>query len=322
MAERKIYYFKMKLYSRDGKTEYDIADFKDVFKTMIDTPAISKARDGVHIIDLTSISEQLHTTMDVIRYKNDYAFLRTSRQKPTASMITRSYDTGVPSAVLPGVSENEKGIEKYTYIHIDYRYGILSILGSQGAPDQGVLIYFFDRYSENYSIELEAIPNPNGIEKIYDKEKMEISEVNIAIPVPDPALLQEVLGHGGRRFFEEVSRESLKVSIRLSSTIKRGKITNNSDDSETLLDCIKDNLGDYTVANVKASYEGCRTQTYNFYDENFFYPINISSFHIMDGKRIYYTESEYMTLCNEAMRSAYNEIKEYVVVAANRAERD
>lgn len=74
MAERKIYYFKMKLYSRDGRTEYDFGEFKDVFKTMIDTPAISKARDGVHIIDLTSISEQLHTTMDVIRYQNDYAF--------------------------------------------------------------------------------------------------------------------------------------------------------------------------------------------------------------------------------------------------------
>ncbi len=141
MAERKIYYFKMKLYSRDGKTEYDIGKFKDDFCEMVDNPAISKAREGVHIIDLTSISEHLYTTMDVIRYQNDYVFLRAYRQKPTASMITRSYDTGVPSAVLPGVSENEKGIEKYTYIHIDYKYGILSILGSQGAPDQGVLSY-------------------------------------------------------------------------------------------------------------------------------------------------------------------------------------
>lgn len=318
MANRNIYYYKINLFSRDGKRQCNYRLLQDILKKMIEDPTISKTNGNAKIIDLTATSETLHTTIDIFRYKKDYLFMRTSRQKPTATMISREYATGKASDVLQGVSEDTKGIEKYTYVTVDYTDGILSMLGAQGAPDQGILVALFDRYSDKYDVELQAIPNINGIQKIYKKEKTEISEINLTIPVSNPVLLENLLGRKGRQLFEDMARDSLQTTIKITSATKNGKLTYNSDDSEKLLDCIQDKVDNYEKASVRARYEGCKTQTYNFGDNMFSFSVPINTTHIVEGNTVYYSECEYMTRCIEAMRYAYNENRDYIRLAANR----
>lgn len=322
MADKKVYFFKVRLFDKSGKKECSYKLLPDALKVIIDDSSITKTAGTVKVLDITDSGEKLHTTLDIYRYQHDHLFLRAAKQKPNYSTIIREYNTGQASPILPGVKEDEKGIENYTYVHIDYTYGILSVVRANGAPDEGAIATIFEKYSKDYSIHLESIPNPNGIDRIYNKKNTQISNVNISIPIADPVILEQILGKKGRKLFEETSNDNLQISIRISSKIKRGKVTKNSDDSERLLDCMKDKIDDFSSATVTAKYDGEKSRGYNFQDELFYFPVSVSTTHTVEGKTEYFTSDELVQIYHEELKKAFNNSRDYIIQIANRSKEE
>ena len=318
MADKKVYFFKARLFDQSGKMEYSYKIIPEIFKELLDNPYITKTVDNIKVLDITENGEKLHTTLDVFRYEEDHLFLRAARQKPNFSTIVRKYSTGEATQVLPGEKDDEKGIENYTYIYMDYEYGILSVVRAQGAPDEDAIVMAFVKYSNNYSLHLEAVPNPKGIERIYNKNNTQISAVNICIPTADPVIVEQILGKKGRKLFQETSTENLQISIHISSKIKKGKVTDNSEDSEYLVNCMKEKQGDFKSASVTAKYTGEKSREYNLYDEMFYFPITISLTQIVDGKTEYFTSDDLVQIYHDQLKIAYNRSKGYLIQITNR----
>lgn len=322
MADKKIFFFKVRLFTKDGVNEVDYTLLPSAINKILDDQHKTKIVGKVKVLDITDKTDELHTTLDVYRYQYDHLFLRAARQKPNFSTIMREYQTGVFSPILPGVNEAEKGIENYTYIYVDYTYGILSVVKALGAPDENSIITAFEKYCENYNISLEPIPNPEGIKRIYNKKNTCINNINVCIPRADPVILENILGVKGKRLLEEVSKDNINLSINIRSNTKRGKITNNSEDSETLVDCILDNLSHFVQASINAKYDGEKSKTYNLYDEIFYFPFSIKTTHKINGQNIYYTTEEMVSIFHEELKIAFNQSREFIIQIANRRKKE
>lgn len=322
MADKKIFFFKVKLLTKDENNEIDYTILPNAINNILDNHQKAKTVGNVKVLDITSKTDELHTTLDVYRYQQDHLFLRAARQKPNFSTIIREYQTGIFSPVLPGIKETEKGIENYTYIYIDYTYGILSVVKALGAPDENAIVTAFAKYSDEYTILLEPIPNPEGIKRIYNKNNTCINKINVCIPRADPVILENVLGVKGKHLLEEVSKDTINISINISSNTKKGKITNNSEDSESLVDCLLDNLSHFSLASVNAKYDGEKSKTYNLYDELFYFPFTIKTTHKIDGQNVYYTTDEMATLFHEGLKIAFNQSRDFIIQIANRSKKE
>lgn len=322
MADKKIFFFKVKLITKDKSNEIDYTILPNTINNILDDQQKTKTVGNVKVLDITSKTDELHTTLDIYRYQYDHLFLRAARQKPNFSTIIREYQTGIFSPVLPGVNETEKGIENYTYIYIDYTYGILSVVKALGAPDENAIVTAFEKYSNDYILSLEPIPNPEGIKRIYNKKNTCINNINVCIPRADPVILENVLGIKGRHLLEEVSKENINISINISSNTKKRKITNNSEDSEALVNCILDNLSHFTRASINAKYDGEKSKTYNLYDDLFYFPFSIKTTHKVDGQNVYYTTEEMVTIFHEGLKIAFNQSREYIIQIANRRKKE
>lgn len=322
MANKKVFFFKAKLFSKDEEQEFDYKLIPNAIKAILDDAHKTKTLKNVKVLDITESKSDLHTTLDIYKYQEKYLFLRAAKQKPNYSTIVREYQTGQASPVLQGIDEAEKGIENYTYIYMNYEYGILCVVKANGAPDENAIIKVFNKYSDDYSICLEAIPNPDGIERIYNRKNTKISDIKVCIPRADPVILEQILGKRGKELFKEVSKDSIKLSIRINSSVKKGKITDNSEDSETLVDCMKNNISNFTGATVRASYEGEKSRDYNFYDEMFYFPISVNTTHNVKGKIIYYSSDDLIEIFRTELIAAFNDSQEYIIPIANRSKRE
>lgn len=318
MAQKKVYFFKIKLYDREMNKELDYKLLANIAKDIIDSN--SSVDGNTRIINLTFAGDLLHTTADVFRYRNDHIFMRTSRQKPTNSMIMREYSTQVAEGLLPGISEDVRGIEKYTFIYVNYEKGILAIIGAQGAPNQKIFSDIFDLYGGKYKVELLPIPNPDGIERIYGKTGTVINSVDLTVPVPDPVILETVLGVEGKKLLDEVAVGDIEVRMQITPTISRGKIVSGGEEADKLINCIKDKIELFKKASLRGKYDGVNTKSYNFYEEDFYFPVDIKEFVFAQGEKVFLPVDEFTTLNQEKLIGAYNSNKDYVIAAANRRE--
>ena len=318
MAKKKVYFFKIELYDRATGRELDYKLIPDIVKDIVDNKSIV---DGnTRIINLTMAGDDLHTSLDIYRYKNDYMFVRSSKQKPTNSMITREYSTFTAERLLSGKSEDVQGIEAYTYMYIDYNRGILALSQSQGAPSEKAFSTFFELYNAKYEVNLIAIPNPNGVEKIYGKAGAEISTVDLCIPVPDPIILESLLGVKGSKLLHETTANNIVVNVQFSSKIKKGKLTSNVEESNKLIDCIREKSSLYKEASVHGKYEGTNMEDYFFYGENFYFLVDINISRMEQGKKRFLSPDEITSLYKQKIAGLYNQYRDYISSSTNRKE--
>lgn len=318
MADKKVYFHKIELFEKGTNRKLDYKLIPNIIKDVINKE--SKISGKISTIDLTLTGDLLHTTVDIFRYQKDHIFMRASRQKPTNSMIEREHSTRVAAGLLPGISEAEKGIEKYTFIYVNYEKGILAIIGSQGAPNQKIFSDIFDLYSKTYRVELLPIPNPDGIERIYGKSGTVISFVELTVPVPDPVILEAVFGIEGKELLNEVAADNIEVRMKIAPVVSKGKIISGGEKSDRLIDCIKSKMGQFKKASLRGKYDGTNTKSYNFYEEDYYFQVDIKDFVLVQGEKVFLSVDEFTTLNQEKLIGAYNKNKEYIIAAANRKE--
>lgn len=274
---------------------YDVGDFK--------------------VLDLSEQSH-LHQSVDVFSYKNGYLFLRASNQKPSGAYLQRNYVTNAPEAVLGGISEREEGIEQYTYIYLDYSTGILGIVNQQGAPNYKIVDSMVSKYYPNYYLEFKAIPNADGIDRIYYARDSKISQIEIEVPVPDAGVLQKIFGWNTKDILN-VQNGTLKATMRLSG-VERHPITSDSREIKGLVDCIKSSIDQYSKAKIRGKIDRERMQDYSFFDENFTYPVDIPMYRIVNGEKRYLSATELVQIYRENLTFAFNSNRELLRTVANR----
>ena len=310
---KKVNFFTVDLYESVNHMRKDYTQIKTLLIEIINKNAIKLG--DFWAIDITC-DKELHYVADIFEYKGNSLFMRVSRQKPSGGYLRRDYTTKVPESVLDGTSEDKEGIEVYTYALLDYETGIFSIINQQSAPGYKIINNFFSKYNTNYYMDFKAIPNPDGISRIYGAIEPKISYVEIEVPVPSAEVLEQLFGWKAKDILD-IQGNELKATMRLSGVDKK-IITNTDEETIGLLDCIKSKVAEYNKARVRAKALGKKTQDYSFFDENFSYPIDIPMYTIISDEKYYYTAKDLISIYRDKLRMAYRENKELLMAISDR----
>ncbi len=313
---KKAFFFSTELHLKDSNTECDYHRIPELLNQMIDRNAT--VNGNVRTLDLTRTFEYLHTMLDVYHYGTGYLFARASKQKPTGSVIGRDYETKKPQALLPGSPEKSKGIEVYTYIYINYETCVLQIISALGAPNENIIVDLFEKYSDEYTLKLIAIPNAEGIKKFYGAEEASISLISLELPNPDPVILEYVLGKTGDTVLRETTDNHISVSVNIKSSVSRACLSSDTETSNKIIDIIQKSIEKFGKINLpKASIKGkarnIKTREYSFYEENFYFPVDIPAYRMEGEQRIYYDEAELAQINLYNMQYSYNESLDFIL---------
>lgn len=303
MASKKAYFFKVKLYSmNDDEQEYNL--LPEMIISAVNANSVEQ--DDFRTLDITLEGDSLHTMMDVFSYDTTGLFCRLSRQRSKNNFISREYETLRQDEIFPGTEEDDLGIELYTYGYLNYQTCIFTIVTSLGAPSERAFSDFIIRYCNGYYVKLVDIPNCNAIETIYLGEDPEVSRIMIEVPTPPAEVLQQLFGWDDEQVLDVVTQRATSVAIEIKAP-ERQKITNNSEDSRSLIDSIREQIQRYRKARIKAKTRDVKTQEYNFFEEYFSYPIDITYYRIENYNKIYYSVRELVEIYRQNIITAYRE---------------
>lgn len=311
---KKVNFYTVDLHmSINVNEEKSHTEIKEHLIDIINENAVEQ--DGFCVLDLSD-ENQLHQLADIFSYNEEHLFMRASNQKPSGVYLQRNYTTKIPGAVLEGLNENEEGIEQYTYLYFNYVTGILAIVNQLGAPTHRVLNQMFSKYMPDYYLTFTAIPNAEGIQRIYEAKEAKISQIEIEVPVPSAAILEKWFGWDDTDILT-VQNGMLKATMKISG-VDRQLITNGENETKRIIDCIKGKVSSYNKAKIRAKADGVKTQDYSFFDENFTYPIEIGTYRIVLGKKIYHSASELIEIYKDNLIMAYNENITTLTIISNR----
>lgn len=313
---KKAFFYSIELYHDNIDMALDYCLIPELLDNIIDDNSVSNG--NIKTLDLTNNPDDLHTMLDVYHHKTGYLFARASRQRPTGTVISRDYKTKKAQSLLPGVREDVKGIELYTYVYINYETSVLQIISAQGAPNETIIEELVNRFSDEYRVELIPIPNIDGLERFYGGEEASISSIDLELPNPDPAILQNVLGENGNEILANAANNHILLTIGIKSSISRTYLTTDTDTSAEIIDCIRNIIEQFGItrfkkASIKGKARNIKAREYNFYEENFYFPVDIPVYRMEEKRRIYYDEAELAQINLQNMQYAYNESKEYIL---------
>ena len=309
---KKVNFYTVDMKSVNGE-DISYKDIKDVLISIIKENATELK--GFSALDLSNYNE-LHYSADIFDYKKNRLIMRVSCQKPSGSYLHRNYTTSEAYGVLEGINEEQEGIEVYTYILLNYETGILAIVNQQGAPSYKIINSIFEKFKQEYYLEFIAIPNANGITRIYDAKDSKISSIEIEVPIPSAEVLQQMF-HWKDKDILDVQGNKLKATVKLSG-VGRRVITDNEEDTKKVIDVVKDTVPFYLKAKVRAKAKGVKAQDYSFFDENFTYPIDIQSYEIIGDRKRYYSADELVGEYKSNLIMAYVENEQTLKLITDR----
>lgn len=180
----------------------------------------------------------------------------------------------------------------------------------------------FEKYSDDYRIKLTPIPNEYGIDRIYNSENADILNLEIDVPLPSGESLEDLFGWNPIDIIDTIGDRNLKASICLKSNMIRGSITRSEEEVKGIINAIKVKCSNhkYLKAKMRAKTTKVKARDYNFFEENFSYPIDINIYHIENYKKVYYSVDELVEIFRNNMIMAYRESIEMISKIIDREE--
>lgn len=302
MANKKVYFYQVDLYETNGDNKVDNTKLKEILIEIISNKAVDN--DDYLTLDLTIGNDNMHYMMDVFNFRNDTLFCRLSKQRPNNSMLQRNYQTFQQGAVFDNDEALNNGIELYTYCSLDYQTGIFSIVKALGAPVGNILCSIFTKYNFDYYIKLIEIPNADGINRLYLGEESSITKLEFEIPIPPAEVMESVLGWNE----DEITNSVLENAATAEIVIKpeyRKKLTGETEDTQKVIDYIKEKLSRYSKAKVTGKAVQVKTQEYDLFAKYFSFPVDIPTYHILEGERVDYTLEELVNIYKQHINYAF-----------------
>lgn len=311
MSTKNIYLFKVVIRDTQTNTEVPVNLFKGLFQEIFNRESRNSA------LKLT-YEDTEPMMLDILEDTNEYLFARLNRKRPNNSMQKRNYNTYLTTDVLQPDEIGSNGVELFTYCILGYSHGILSIVNSKGAPNEGALARVFSRYNNRFSLETEAIPNQDLINELINGRAPEINKVQIDIAQPDAQILQELFGFNDAEVLEAVGQNTSSIVFEVKPNF-RGALSNDVNVITRLVRALQQNHNRYNsvVLSGKKS-TGERQRQYDLYEEYFKYPINVSEYRQENGQK---TEREKELILRDYkgnMMNVYNQYKDIILAVSNR----
>lgn len=311
MSIKNIYLFKVVIRDTQTNTEVPVNLFKGLFQEIFDRESRNSA------LKLT-YEDTEPMMLDILEDTNEYLFARLNRKRPNNSMQKRNYNTYLTTDVLQPDEVGSNGVELFTYCILGYSHGILSIVNSKGAPNEGALARVFSRYNNRFSLETEAIPNQDLINELINGRAPEINKVQIDIAQPDAQILQELFGFNDAEVLEAVGQNTSSIVFEVKPDF-RGALSNDVNVITRLVRALQQNHNRYNsvVLSGKKS-TGERQRQYDLYEEYFKYPISVSEYRQENGQK---TEREKELILRDYkgnMMNVYNQYKDIILAVSNR----
>lgn len=311
MSTKNIYLFKVVIRDTQTNTEVPVNLFKGLFQEIFNRESRNSA------LKLT-YEDTEPMMLDILEDTNEYLFARLNRKRPNNSMQKRNYNTYLTTDVLQPDEIGSNGVELFTYCILGYSHGILSIVNSKGAPNEGALARVFSRYNNRFSLETEAIPNQDLINELINGRAPEINKVQIDIAQPDAQILQELFGFNDAEVLEAVGQNTSSIVFEVKPNF-RGALSNDVNVITRLVRALQQNHNRYNsvVLSGKKS-TGERQRQYDLYEEYFKYPISVSEYRQENGQK---TEREKELILRDYkgnMMNVYNQYKDIILAVSNR----
>lgn len=311
MSTKNIYLYKVIIRDTETNTEVEVSRFKSLFEDIFEANSRNAA------LKLT-YEDAEPIMLDVLENNDKYLFARLNRKRPNNSLQKRNYNTFKATDVLSADEVAANGVELFTYCILGYSHGILSIVNSKGAPNEGTLSRIFQRFNNRYSLETEGIPNQDLITELLEGETPEINRVQVDIAQPSAQVLQRLFGFNDNEIMQAVSSNSSSLIFEVKPKL-RGALINNPNLIDRLIDSFRTNHNRYRSVILSGKSEsGERQRQYDLYEEFFKYPINISEYRQENGRKIEIDKLELQSKFRSEMINVYNEYKELILTVSNR----
>ncbi len=303
MAIRKIYFWRTKLFDEMGRE----VSQQELKKVVIDILLEKGVKQEDHIsVDITPYDDDMHVIFDAYDYSENKLFGRFSKQLPKNTLVHHEYNTYKASEILPGVNEKESGIEKYTYGMLYYNTEIWAFISAQGAANEKALKMFIEKFKPGYTLEVIPIPNEKGIENIYNGKEPEISKIEIEVPLPSAEVLEKLFGWKDDQLLENLNNSKLRVVTALKAE-SRHTITDDPSIVKKIIEAVNEGKAGYNKAKMLAKARTVKAREYNFFEDNFMYPIDVTSYHMRSNERVYYSSQELVDIYRQNMIVAFND---------------
>ena len=311
MSTKNIYLFKVVIRDTQTNTEVPVRSFKVLFQDVFDR----ESRNGAIKLTYEDTDPMM---LDILENNDEYLFARLNRKRPNNSMQKRNYNTYETADALPPDEIDNNGVEWFTYCILGYSHGILSIVNSKGAPNEGALARIFSRYNHRYSLESEPIPNQNLISELVNGRAPEINRVQVDIAQPDAQILQSLFGFSDTEILQAVGRNTSSIVFEVKPDF-RGALSTDGHVISRLISALQHNRDHYNSVVLSGKTEtGERQRQYDLYEEYFKYPITINEYRQEGGHRIEREKSEILREYRGRMMNVYNEYKDIILVVSNR----
>lgn len=316
MAVKTGYYYKVSVMEK--ATDRELVYRSELLKSEVVRIVNEKSsiNGAYRTIDITLENEDMHTTMDVCSYTNDIFFCRISRQRPNNTLLKRNYDTMKDDAVFTEEEANREGIEMFTFFMLKYNSGILSIVSALGAPTEKVFINLFSKYSDNYYVQLQDIPNRNAINAIYLGEKPEISKIEFDIPVPSGEIMQQLLGWDRDDVTDTIMENSLRTKVVIKGP-DRAEIVKD-EDAVKAIDKLKEIMDNCRSLKVTGKAKDVKAKEYDLAGEFFGYKIDIPTYEIRESIKYYFSIGDLTAKYRENMLVEFNSNNEMLCAICGR----
>lgn len=220
--------------------------------------------------------------------------------------------------VLPPDEIGNNGVEWFTYCVLGYSHGILSLVNSKGAPNEGALARVFSCYNNRFSLETEAIPNQNLINELINGHAPEVNRVQIDIAQPDAQILQGLFGFNDREVLQAVGQNTSSIVFEIKPDF-RGALSTDVNVISRLIGALQQNRNRYrSVVLSGKTTTGERQRQYDLYEEYFKYPISVSEYRQENGQKIEREKAEILRDYRLNMMNVYNDYKDIILAVSNR----
>ena len=204
--------------------------------------------------------------IEVISYEEHRAFIKIGQQNPSNTVALRDRTTLETESVPMRESQL---LELYTFCLIDFKTGIVSYIGINGAPRISAVRNLFDQgidRGENVSTHLAAIMT-NDILDVLVKKHI-ISKLSVTVAVPEDQILSDI--GLDRESFDSIRNIKTKMVTYKLVGRRNKNIFSSSGKLAELIASIKMKYGDNLKGlNANAKDQGEKSQSYDLMQYNF-----------------------------------------------------
>ncbi|MFV0344224.1 MAG: hypothetical protein ACK5JH_15280 [Anaerocolumna sp.] len=257
--------------------------------------------------------------LDVFEMRPEALFARVCKKKSNNGILRRNYTSLKADEVFNPTEATKLGIEVFTYLYIDFKSGIISIVNAKDAPGPSILNEIFDSYDNTYNLDFVNIPNKEGINVLYESKEPKITGLEFEVPVPDARFLQQVLGLNEEEIAIITRNDYYRTIISLKPEPHKA-LEDDKSNVRKIIDILKRKKTTYPRVIIKGRSADFNTKEFDLHARFYTYPIDIKLYKMVAGKKKEYGLEDITEQFKKGLVDAFNGNKDLLLALSRREE--